>query len=220
MASGSGQNTSTASSSTSNHQAQHGLQLGNYNTFGIEAQASMTNTFAEMLNQNLVAVLPNAIQSIYSTLLNSFQGTISQTVASALDSTSFDTCVNVDKIYGFRCTHPRVRDRKTGKLSRYCRGHKYTGEKKDSILFLDSLIHEQPNLIKRKKEFERQRGNRTNTVKQSRNRTPVIETRPSTRANSPASPENNENNNSNSGSPRTVGMDIDIINTPKEKPVR
>jgi len=102
------------------------------------------------------AVIPKAFGSMYSTMLTVQQRGVSKSIQKTLGKMNFNICSFVNKQTGERCTRQPALDRKTGTLSKYCYPHKSTQQKNDRIKFLDAILAEQPELIRRETENQRQ----------------------------------------------------------------
>jgi len=138
--------------------------------FGEQACEQMTDTYNAITENAIQSKLSKTVMSMFTGILSNHQQSIDRSFGRTLQLMNFKVCEFVNKTTGLRCTERCVIDRKTGKLSKYCRQHKYMCEKNDRIKFLDLVEEEQPTLSRREIESrQRQSQSRSREVDQARN---------------------------------------------------
>jgi len=136
-------------------------------TFGEESEREMHSAFNDVTDCKLDVILPNAFGSMYTGLLDNHKRNITNSVHKALNRMNFVVCGFVNKTTGDRCTMLPTRDRKTGEKGKYCIKHKYMCEKNDRLKFLDEVLSQQPNLIRKETEYKEQRSREVSRARHS-----------------------------------------------------
>jgi len=152
-------------------QCTQGSQIDEF-TFDDNAAAQISDTMNNIMESKMDVLIPQAFNSLFTTVLTNQQRNVSKTIHNTLNKINFKACKFVNKQTGERCTtHPCI-DRKTGKESKYCYKHKYMCEKNDQIKFLNMILTEQPELIRRETESQRQERQERRSRRSSRSAGP------------------------------------------------